>query len=135
MVAGTDNQNQRIINGTNLSGPATVVPHRAIDSNRKTGSHRLTSYEAHTVAAQVEGPRITGKSDTSSQVTPPSSKMVTGGKLNVLQGQPLHPLKHALQLFTDTSKEGWVADLNNHTARGTWFLPENKLHINSLELN
>ena len=25
---------------------------------------------------------------------------------NVLQGQPLHPLKHALQLFTDASKEG-----------------------------
>ena len=25
---------------------------------------------------------------------------------NVLQGQPLHPLKHALQIFTDTSKEG-----------------------------
>ena len=26
---------------------------------------------------------------------------------NVLQGQPLHPLKRALQIFTDTSKEGW----------------------------
>ena len=26
---------------------------------------------------------------------------------NVLPGQPLHPLKHALQIFTDTSKEGW----------------------------
>ena len=28
---------------------------------------------------------------------------------NVLPGQPLHPLKHALQIFTDTSKEGWSA--------------------------
>ena len=53
---------------------------------------------------------------------------------NVLPGQPLHPLKHALQLFTDASKEGWGAHLNDHTARRTWFLPESKLHINYLEL-
>ena len=38
---------------------------------------------------------------------------------NVLPGQPLHPLKHALQIFTDTSKEGWGAHLNERTARGT----------------
>ena len=53
---------------------------------------------------------------------------------NVLTGQPLHPIKHALQIFTDTSKEGWGAHLNEHTARGTWSLPESKLHINYLEL-
>ena len=52
----------------------------------------------------------------------------------MLQGQPLHPLKHALQLFTDTSKEGWGSHLSDHTARGTWSLPESKLHINYLEL-
>ena len=53
---------------------------------------------------------------------------------NVLTGQPLHPIKHALQIFTDASKEGWGAHLNEHTARGTWSLPESKLHINYLEL-
>ena len=53
---------------------------------------------------------------------------------NVLQGQPLHPVKHALQIFTDTSKEGWGAHLNEHTARGSWSVPESKLHINYLEL-
>ena len=53
---------------------------------------------------------------------------------NVLRGQPLHPLKHALQIFTDASKEGWGAHLDEHTARGTWSLPESKLHINQLEL-
>ena len=37
-------------------------------------------------------------------------------------------------MFTDTSKEGWGADLNNHTARETWSLPESKPHINYLEL-
>ena len=47
---------------------------------------------------------------------------------NGLQGQPLHPLKHALQIFTDASKEGWGAHLNERTAGGTWSLPESKLH-------
>ena len=53
---------------------------------------------------------------------------------NVLLGQPLHPQKHALQIFTDASNEGWGAHLDDHTARGTWSLPESKLHINHLEL-
>ena len=53
---------------------------------------------------------------------------------NVLTGQPLHPIKHALQIFTDASKEGWGTHLNEFTARGTWSLPESKLHINYLEL-
>ena len=52
----------------------------------------------------------------------------------MLQGQPLHPLKHALHIFTDASKGGWGAHSNEHTARGTWPLPESKLHINCLEL-
>ena len=53
---------------------------------------------------------------------------------NVLTDQPLHPIKHALQIFTDASKEGWGTHLNEHTARGPWSLPESKLHINYLEL-
>ena len=53
---------------------------------------------------------------------------------NVLSGQTLHLIKHALQLFTDASKEGWGAHLNDSTARGSWSLPESKLHINYLEL-
>ena len=53
---------------------------------------------------------------------------------NVLQGQPLHPVRHALQIFTDASKEGWGAHLNEFTARGAWSVPESKLHINYLEL-
>ena len=53
---------------------------------------------------------------------------------SVLQGQPLHPIKHALQIFTDASKEGWGAHLGEHTARGSWSVPESNLHINYLEL-
>ena len=53
---------------------------------------------------------------------------------NVLQGQPLYPLNHALRIFTDTPKKGCGTDLGEHTARGTWFIPEGMLHINYLEL-
>ena len=53
---------------------------------------------------------------------------------NVLIGQPLHPLRHAIQIFTDASKEGWGAHLGDFTTRGTWSVPESHLHINFLEL-
>ena len=53
---------------------------------------------------------------------------------NVLRGQPLHPLSHALQLFTDASNEGWDAHLGDSTARGVWSEVESQLHINFLEL-
>ena len=53
---------------------------------------------------------------------------------NVLKGQPLHPLQHAVQLFTDASNEGWGAHLGDFTARGVWSPLESLLHINFLEL-
>ena len=53
---------------------------------------------------------------------------------NVLTGQSLHPLSHAVQIFTDASKEGWGAHLGDFTARGVWSVPESHLHINFLEL-
>ena len=55
-------------------------------------------------------------------------------KNNVLKGQPLHPLQHALQIFTDASNEGWGAHLGGSTARGVWSESESRLHINFLEL-
>ena len=48
---------------------------------------------------------------------------------NVLRGQPLHPLRHTLQVFTDASNEGWGAHLGDSTARGIWSEPESRLHI------
>ena len=45
-----------------------------------------------------------------------------------------HPIKHALQIFTDASIEGWGAHLDERTARGTWFPLGSKLHIKYLEL-
>ena len=55
-------------------------------------------------------------------------------KSNVLRGQPLHPLQHALQMFTDAANEGWGAHLGDSTARGVWSDTESCRHINFLEL-
>ena len=82
---------------------------------------------------QLEGTRITRKGDP----IPRSLHNHLQWWLkedNVLTGQPLHPIKHALQIFTDASKEVWGAHLNEHTARETWSILESKLHMNYLEL-
>ena len=52
----------------------------------------------------------------------------------MLSGQQLHPLKHAMQIFTGASEEGWGTHLNERIARGTWSIPKSKLHINHLEV-
>ena len=53
---------------------------------------------------------------------------------NVLPGQPLHPLQHAVETFTDASNKGWGAHFGDSTARGIWSDPESRLNINFLEL-
>ena len=64
-------------------------------------------------------PRSPGKGHSPAQISPCSSALVVGSK-NVLKGQLLHPLCHALQLFTDASNEGWGAHLVDYTAKGLW---------------
>ena len=39
---------------------------------------------------------------------------MVAGEDNVLQGQPLHPLKHALQIFTAHQKKGWALTSGKH---------------------
>ena len=53
---------------------------------------------------------------------------------DVLTGQPLYPIKYALQRFTDASIEGWGAHLNEHTAGGTRVPPGKQAAHNYLEL-
>ena len=134
-LADLDRQDQIHTVGSGLPGPTIHVPHRSTHSNRKASPLRSTTHETYTVALekQLEGPRVTGKGDPSPQVPPPHLRWWLE-ESNVLIGQPLHPLKHALQIFTDASKEGWGAHLDEHTARGQWSLPERKLHLNHLEL-
>ena len=134
-LADLDRQDQINTVGSGMPGPEIYIPHRTTHSNRKTSPLRATSHETHTVALekQLEGPRITGKVIPVPKSLHPHLRWWLE-ESNVLLGQPLHPLKHALQIFTDASNEGWGAHLDDHTARGTWSLPESKLHINHLEL-
>ena len=112
---------------TGLSGPAVYVPDRIANRHRETRPiqwHLKNNWRVPELLEKVIPiprtlhPHLHWWLDES----------------NVLQGQPLHPIKHALQIFTDASKEGWGAHLNEHTARGSWSLSESKLHINYLEL-
>ena len=134
-LADSDRQNSVNSVRSGVSGPTVHVPQRAPNSNRKASPPRSTSYETHTVAIENNW-RVP---ESLEKVIPVPRSLHPHlrwwlEESNVLPGQPLHPLKHALQIFTDASKEGWGAHLNERTARGTWSLPESKLHINHLEL-
>ena len=107
---------------TGLPGPGIHVLDRFTNSYRKASSSRPTSYETHSVEGTSGG----------YQFPAPPFTMVAEGRQ--CTGQPLHPIKKALQIFTDTSIAGWGTHLDEHTARGTWSLPGSKLHINYLEL-
>ena len=120
---------------SSMPGPKFNVPHQVIDSHRKTSTFRPFTLEAHQWHLKNKW-RVP---ETLEKVIPIPKSLHPHLKWwleesNVLTGQPLHPLKHALQIFTDASKEGWGTHLNELTARGTWSLPESKLHINHLEL-
>ena len=53
---------------------------------------------------------------------------------NVVKGADLHPKDHSIQLFTDTSNEGWGAHLDQNSTKCLWSDREKRLHINVLEL-
>ena len=120
---------------TGLSGPGIHVLDRFTNSYRKASSSRPTSNETHSVASQkqLEGTRITRKGDPNPQVPAPPFTMVAEGRQCTYR-PTITPIKHALQIFTDASIEGWGAHLDEHTTRGTWSLPGSKLHINYLGL-
>ena len=92
---------------TDLSGPAIYVLDRSANSHREASSPGSTAYETHTVASQkqLEGTQITRKVIAIPRSLHPHLQWWLEED-NVLQGQPLHPIKHALQIFTDASKKG-----------------------------
>ena len=118
-----------------LHSQAVHVFNRPSDSNRKTSGIRAAAYEAHSVAPKKHW----HAPESLEKVIPiPSSLHVHLrwwlDPAKVLSGQPLHPLQHALQLFTDASNEGWGAHLGDYMAKGVWLESESALHINLLEL-
>ena len=134
-VAKPSRENKNTVITTDLSGPAVHVLDRFVNSHRETSSPRPTAYETHTVASQkqLEGTGISREGHSNTQVSAPTFTMVAGGE-QCAPRSTITPIKHAVQIFTDASKEGWGAHLDERTARGSWSLPESKLHINYLEL-
>ena len=67
---------------SSVSGLAFNVLDQFTDCHRETGTSGLFTYETHSVASQkqLESTRNTGKDHPHSQLTPPTSKMVAGGK-------------------------------------------------------
>ena len=112
-VAEPSRENAEIAIPTGLPGPGIQVRDRLTNGYRKASSCRPTSYETHSVASQtqLEGPRITGKGDPNPQVLAPPLQWWLKED-NVLTVQPLHPIRHALQIITDASIEGWGARLD-----------------------
>ena len=134
-LAGLDTQDQINTVGSALSGPTIHVPHRSTHSNRKQvhlGRLHMRPIQWH-LKNNWRVPESLEKVIPVPKSLHPHLRWWLE-ESNVLLGQPLHPLKHALQIFTDASKEGWGAHLDEHTARGQWSQPESKLHINHLEL-
>ena len=117
-MAEPSRENAEIAIPTGLPGPGIQVRDRLTNSYRKASSCRPTSYETHSVASQtqLEGPRITGKGDPNPQVLAPPFIMMAEGR-QCTYVQPLHPLKHALQIITDASIVGCGARLDEHLAR------------------
>ena len=105
-----------------------------LTATEKQVSPRSSAYKTHTVASQkqLENTRLTRKGHSNTQVPSPTSTIVAGRK-QCAESPTITPNK-TCSANTDASKEGWGAHLDEHTARGTWSLPESKLHINYLEL-
>ena len=108
-VAKPSRQDTSTFITTGLSGPAVHVLDRPSYSHRKAGSPRPTTHETHTVASQkqLEGTRISREGYPSTKVPAPSLTMVARGR-QCTSRPTITPSKHALQIFTDASKEGWA---------------------------
>ena len=77
-MAESPGQNTRNTVATGLSSPTVHVSDRFTNSHRKAISPRPTAHETHTVASQkqLEGTRVTRKSESNSQVPAPLLTMV-----------------------------------------------------------
>ena len=134
-VAKPSGQNKITSASTNLSGPAVHVLDRPTDSHRKTGSLRPPTHETHTVASQeqLESAGISGKDYSSPQVTSPTLAMVATGRERPTR-PTLTPHKTCSAVFYRCIKRRVGRSLKRAHCKGSWSVPESKLHINYLEL-
>ena len=95
----------------------------------------MFAHETHPMAPEeaLACPRTSGEDHSHSLISPCSSKVVVEPRQCPIRST-FTPVKHALQLFTDASNEGWGAHLGDYMAKGLWSRSESTLHINLLEL-
>ena len=92
---------------SDVSGPAVHVPHRYSHSNKKQvhlGRLHMRPIQWH-LKNNWRVPKSLDKVIPVPESLHPHLKWWME-ESNVVTGQPLHPLKHALQIFTDASKKG-----------------------------
>ena len=102
-----------------LSGPAVHIPDRFANSYRKASSPRSTTLRPiqwHLKNNWRVPESLVKVSPIPRSLNPHLQWWLEEG--NVLQGQPLHPVKHVVQIFSDASKEGWGAHLKNALQEG-----------------
>ena len=130
-----DPENQLPFGARDQLSQAVHVPNWTSDSHGKTGGVGTSSHETYPMAFKevLACPGISRENDSPSMSVHVHLRWWLDPD-KVLKGQPLHPLQHTLQLFTDTSNEGWGAHLGDYTARGLWSKSEGNLLINLLEL-
>ena len=106
-VAKPSGQDTSTFITTGLSSPAVHVLDRSSNSHRKAGSPRPPTHETHTVASQNNWrvPESLEKVIPLPRSLPPHLQWWLEED-NVLQGQPLHPVKHALQFLQTHQKKG-----------------------------
>ena len=127
-VAEPSRENKDTLITTGLSGPAAHVPDRPTNSHRKAvhlGRLHMRPIQWHLKNNWRVPESLEKVIPLPTSLHPHLQWWLVED--NVLQGQALHPLQHALQIFTDASKEGWGAHLNERTVRGLWSVPESNL--------
>ena len=131
LVAEPSRENTETAIPTGLSVQTIHVLDRSVNSQRETSSLRSTSYETHTVASQkqLEGSRITGKGDPNSQV--PAPQLIVVARRRQCTHRPaITPHKTcSANLYRCIKRR-----VGRSLKRAHWSLPENKMHINYLEL-
>ena len=121
MLAGLNNQDSTNIVRFGVPGLAIHVLHRFTHCNRETSPPRLAPYKAHTVGLeeQLEGTRVTKKSDPHTQIALPSSEMVAGGK-QCASKSTITPTKIcSADLYRCIKRVGRSLIINECTASGT----------------
>ena len=104
-----------------------------LTATEKQFSPRPTSYETVASQKQLEGTRVTRRVDYNTKVLAPTFTMV-GARGQWPYRLAITPSKTCSTNLFRHMKRRVGPHLNERTARGTWFLPESKLHISDLDL-